>query len=165
MRWPGLWRDITLNGIVASPLVPINLRWRLLKAFGMNVERSTISPRVWFGSPRLSIGRGSYINTGCLFSTHEPITIGQNCYFGMRVLITASSHELGPSERRAGPLSTAPVVVGDGAWSGANVTILPGVTIGAGTVIGAGAVVTKDCKPNSLYLGVPATWIRDLDDA
>ena len=45
---------------------------------------------------------------------------------------------------------------------GANVTILPGVTIEDGVVIGAGSVVTKDCKSNTLYAGVPAKEIRNL---
>jgi len=47
-------------------------------------------------------------------------------------------------------------VIGDGAWIGARVIILPGVTVGAGAVIAAGSVVTSDCAPDSLYAGVPA---------
>ena len=40
---------------------------------------------------------------------------------------------------------------------------MPGVEIGEGTVIGAGSVVTKNCDSNSLYYGVLAYKVRDLD--
>ena len=55
------------------------------------------------------------------------------------------------------------IFIGDGCWIGANVTILPGIEIGTGCIIGAGALVTKNCKPNGLYVGVPAKRIRDLE--
>ena len=42
-------------------------------------------------------------------------------------------------------------------------TILPGVTIGKCSVIGAGALVIDNVEPYSIYAGVPARKIRDLD--
>jgi len=42
---------------------------------------------------------------------------------------------------------------------GANATIVCGVTIGEYALIGSGAVVTKDVKPYSLMVGVPARQI------
>ena len=163
--WPGLWRNIVLNTIISSSLVPVPLRWRLLRAYGADVAHSRISPGVWIGSKRLVIGEGAFINMGCMLSTHSPVTIGRRAYLGMGVTVSTSTHELGPSEARAGKLVTAPVLIGDGCWIGANSTILPGVTIGAGTVIAAGAVVTRDCDPDSLYAGVPAQKKRDLEHA
>lgn len=160
--WPGLLRNFYLNRIVSSSMVPMPARWRLLRAYGASVERSRISPGVWFGSRRIAIGGGSYINTRCMFSTHAQITIGENVYFGMGVLVTTASHEVGPSQQRAGALTVAPVRIGDGCWIGANVTVLPGVTIGPGTIVAAGAVVTADCDANALYAGVPARKKRDL---
>lgn len=160
--WPGLWRNIVLNTVVSSSLVPVPLRWRLLRAYGADVAPCTISPGVWIGSRRLTVGAGAFINTGCMFSTHAPITIGPRAYLAMRVMVSTSTHEMGPSGARAGALVTAPVTIGAGCWIGANVTILPGVTIGDGTIVAAGAVVTRDCEPNALYGGVPAEKKRDL---
>ncbi|MBO9627074.1 MAG: hypothetical protein J7484_11960 [Microbacterium sp.] len=161
--WPGAGRDLWLNGVISSTLMPVPLRWRLLRAYGAAVERCNISPGVWIGSRRLSIGEGAFLNTGVMISTHAPVSIGRNTFLAMRVTITTSSHEIGPSSKRAGKLTSAPVTIGDGCWIGAGVTILPGVTIGNGTIIAAGAVVTADCEPDSLYAGVPAVRKRALE--
>ncbi|ALX66431.1 acyltransferase [Microbacterium sp. XT11] len=161
--WPGLGRDIWLNKVIASTLVPTPLRWRMLRAYGAQVEACTISPGAWIGSDRLRIGEGTYINTGVMISTHAPVTIGRRVFVAMRVTITTSSHEVGPATKRAGKITAAPVTIGDGCWIGAGTPILPGVTIGEGTIVAAGSVVTTDCEPNSLYAGVPAVRKRALD--
>lgn len=106
--WPGVGRDLWLNGVISSTLMPTPLRWRLLRAFGADVSPCTISPGVWLGSRRLSIGEGSFLNTGVLISTHAPVTIGRGVFLAMRVTITTSSHEVGPPSKRAGALVSAP---------------------------------------------------------
>ena len=42
---------------------------------------------------------------------------------------------------------------------GANCTIVCGITVGAYATVAAGAVVTKDVKPHSLMVGVPAKQV------
>ncbi|MFJ6268600.1 acyltransferase [Pseudarthrobacter oxydans] len=162
--WPGAVRDVILNTLIASPLFPRPLRWRALRMYGMSVGQCKISPDVWFGSSRVTIGEGTFINYGCMFNTSAPVTIGRNCDIGMRVTFVTSSHELGGTLRRAGAAAFAPISVGEGSWIGANATILPGVTIGAGVVVAAGAVVVGDCAAHGLYVGVPARRVRDLPD-
>lgn len=93
--WTELRRDIVLNRVVASPLMPRRLRWKVLRAYGMDVAKSKISPEVWFGSSRLTIGNGTFINYGCMFNTSAPVAIGRNCDIGMRVTFVTSSHETG----------------------------------------------------------------------
>ena len=158
-----LWQGLTFNGIVAWGIVPRGLRWRLLRLLGMDIAHSAISPGVWFGSARVTIGQGTFVNRECMFSTHERITLGSNVDVGMRVTFITATHEVGPPSRRAGLHKTAPITVGDGAWIGAGVIILPGVMVGAGAIIAAGAVVTSDCMPNRVYGGVPARELRSLD--
>jgi Acetyltransferase (isoleucine patch superfamily) len=58
----------------------------------------------------------------------------------------------------------APIKVGNNVFIGAYTNILPGVSIGDNVVIGACSVVTKDLPPNGVYAGVPARYIRSLDD-
>lgn len=162
--WPGLWRDLVLNTLISSSWFPQPLRWRALRAYGMNICRCYISPGVWFGSERVTIGRGTFVNYRCMFNTSAPISIGANCDIGMEVLFATSSHEVGSSSRRAGCAVALPIAVGDGVWIGARSVILPGATIGDGAVIAAGAVVTGNVEPNALYGGVPAKRMRDLQD-
>lgn len=51
-------------------------------------------------------------------------------------------------------------VIGDGAWIGMRVMIMPGIKIGEGAVIAAGAVVTKDVEPYAVVGGNPAQLIK-----
>lgn len=52
------------------------------------------------------------------------------------------------------------VIIEEGVWCGANVTIMKGVTIGRESIVAAGAVVTKSCPPYSIIGGVPAKVIK-----
>ena len=77
-------------------------------------------------------------------------------------MLITGTHHLGEEYQRAGVETALPITVGDGAWIGANCTILPGVTIGRGAVVAAGSVVTKSIGDNEMYAGVPAKLIRVL---
>jgi maltose O-acetyltransferase len=149
-------RDIGINSIAGSRIVPISHRWRVVRVFGLKAEPSIIRAGTFFGGPRISIGKGAFINEQCYFDNSAPITIGAKVDIGPRVIVITGSHVMGPSERRAGTLSTAPVTIGDGAWIGADTTILPGVTIGPGAVIGAGSLVLTDVAANTKAFGRPA---------
>ena len=164
MREIKAWgRDVVLNVLVASPLLPRPLRWRALRLFGLDVVRARISAGGFYGSRRISIGEASLLNYQVFIDSSHQVTIGERCHVGMRTVIITGSHEVGTPARRAGVASGGPVAIGDGSWIGANVTILPGVSIGRGCVVAAGAVVAEDCGPDGLYAGVPARRIRSLD--
>ncbi len=145
-------------------MVPIRARRRLLRGLGVSVGDAIIGDRVWFGGKDIRFGSGVYVNRGVGFDNSARITIGDRVSIGHDVLICTSTHDLGPSHKRAGAPGGLPIEIGDGVWIGARAVILPGVSIGPGCVIAAGAVVSSDCEPNGLYAGVPARRVRDLSD-
>ncbi|UVJ38733.1 DapH/DapD/GlmU-related protein [Arthrobacter sp. CJ23] len=158
--WPTLSRDIVLNTVLSSVLIPTVFRWKFYSLLGMRIEKSRICPNVWMGDRNVQIGSGTFINYRCVFNTAGGVTIGRDCDIAMDVSFITSTHELGGPSRRAGTPKTAPINIGSGVWIGARAVILPGVTVGDGVVIAAGSVVTRDCEPHTLYAGVPAKAIN-----
>lgn len=59
--------------------------------------------------------------------------------------------------------SFAPIKVGNNVMVGSGVQVMPGVSIGDNVIIAAGAVVSRDIPSDSIYGGVPARKISDLD--
>lgn len=121
------------------------------------------------GLENLSVGYGTSIPKGSTFyCTNAPLTIGKKVVFGPKPTIITGDHridvigkhiiDVGDGEKL--PENDLPVVIEDGVWCGANVTILKGVTIGRGSVVAAGAVVTKSFPPYSIIGGVPAKLIK-----
>lgn len=117
------------------------------------------------------IGKNTFFNFNFSCQDDAAVTIGECCDFGPNVTIATPLHPMLSDERRRlmCPDGTAkrlcwakPVVIGDGCWICANVTILPGVTIGENCVIGAGSVVTRSIPANSFAAGNPCRVIRTL---
>lgn len=111
----------------------------------------------------ISVGKNVFINSGGKFQDQGGISIGNGVLIGHNVTLLTLNHDENPARRQ--DLHAAPVCIGDNAWLGANVTVLPGVTIGAGAIIGAGAVVTKDIPENAVAVGIPAKVIRTITGA
>jgi maltose O-acetyltransferase len=157
-----------LIGLI-PPLVGNRLRTKILRWAGVAIGRGTTVGGMLSvhggGRPasRVRIGTNCWINDSCVFDASATITIGDNVALGQGVMILTNTHELGPSDYRAGRLISLPVVVGDGAWIGARTTVLPGVTIGPGAIVAAGALVKNPVAANTMVAGVPARQVRALD--
>lgn len=114
-----------------------------------------------YGS-NITIGARTFVNYGLVALDVAPITIGDDVQIATNVQLLTPTHPLDAGLRRAKWEAAEPIVIGDNAWLGGGVIVLPGVTIGANAVIGAGAVVTKDVPAGVLAVGNPARVIRDL---
>lgn len=153
------------NVIAPSAVWNSRRRAQLLRQAGVRIGRgSKVNPGIAFiGDPTLlTIGEDVFVNSDLLVGSNAPITIADGASIGPRVTLVPTTHEVGPSARRAGEVTAAPIVIGAGAWLGAGVTVISGVTIGAGAIVAAGAVVAADLEPNGLYGGVPAKHIKEL---
>ena len=156
--------------------LPDTQRYSMVRAaFARKLLKASLGPDTFIrrgidfgGTPSgFRAGTRCFFNRRCTFEAQNSsgtITIGDHVAIGHEVLITVGSHEFGPSECRAGSDTHRPVTIGDGAWIGARAVILPGVTIGRGAVIAAGAVVNKDVPADELWAGVPARFIRKLEE-
>jgi len=153
--------ELLVNGLAASRIMAPGLRNIIYRSCGMNNNAWKIRHNCYFESKWVTIGKGSYINARCNFQ--GAVNIGENTFIAMNVLFMAVTHEMGDSSKRAGKMLFKEITIGNGCWIGGGASVLPGVSIGNGCVIAAGSVVTKDCKPNGLYAGVPAKRIKDLD--
>lgn len=129
---------------------------------GENV-RVVSSARFYLGG-NLFIGDETWIGHDVLVCGGDAdVIIGARVDIAPRVLLITGSHRVDVSgERAAGPGYSSPIVIGDGAWIGANATLLGGVTVGRGSVVAAGAVVTSDVAPGTLVAGVPAKDLKSL---
>lgn len=108
------------------------------------------------------IGEGVFINAGCRFQDQGGIYIDDGALIGHNVVIATLNHSMKASERAN--MIPKPVRIGKNAWIGSSSTILPGVTIGEGAVVAAGAVVSKDVEPFTVVGGVPAKFIKAIEE-
>lgn len=151
--------------LVGSPAFPMTVRVALMRCrkgikIGNNVS---IGSRCIFSDDlKLTIGDNVFINDGCRFYGNVLVSIGAGCAIGYETMLCAMTHEIGNSANRARGLVAKPIVLETGVWTGARVTILPGVTISKGCIIAAGAIVVRSCEVNGLYGGVPARKLKEL---
>jgi acetyltransferase-like isoleucine patch superfamily enzyme len=101
----------------------------------------------------LTIGDNVSINVNNMIACHEKIVIGDGVQFSPNVQIYDHDHDFrAEGGISAGKYKTAPVVIGNNCWIGANSVILRGVTIGDNVVIGAGSVVLGNIESDSVYV-------------
>lgn len=110
---------------------------------------------------RLIIGEDSRIGCYSVFNCGADVTVGKKVLISGFVYVQSSSHGI-----RAGfdildqPHEHLPIRIGDGAWLGSHVSVLPGTVIGDGAVIGSKAVARGQIPPSAVAVGVPAKVIR-----
>lgn len=141
-----------------------SLRQALLQLLGARFGSGTvIRGGGYIYGGKLITGIKCQINRSCYLDFTESITFGDNVVVGHGATFITAEHPIKDSTRRAGSVCGRPIVVEDGAWIGANSTILPGITVGKGAIVAAGAVVTKDVPPDVIVAGVPAKVVKKLD--
>jgi acetyltransferase-like isoleucine patch superfamily enzyme len=112
---------------------------------------------------QLSIGDRVFLNYGTSISAHSMVRVEDDCKIGQySIVMDCDWHELETPRHDGGHGMPRPVVLEQGVWLGARVTVLKGVTIGRGSVIGAGSVVVSDIPEAVVAAGVPARVIREL---
>ena len=112
----------------------------------------------------VKIGNGCYVGFNVMCDTNFPemIQIGNHVTISHNTSIY--THTITPCKcyLREMYRHIKKVKIGNGAWVGANCTILPGTAIGSNSMVGAGSVVSCDTQSYYLYAGNPCKKIKKL---
>lgn len=155
-----LWTIIWL--IFARPLPRrVGNSWKLflLRFFGAKMH----SKAVVYSSVRIYAPWNLEMNAySCLAPEVDcynvaKVTIGSHTTISQKSYLCTASHDISKSNN---PLVTAPIIIEDQVWIGADAFIGMGVTVGQGAVIGARAAVFKDVAPWTIVGGNPAKVIK-----
>lgn len=103
---------------------------------------------------------GIFVNRNCNIVSMDSIHIMKNVTIGPNVCIYDHDHNTQKNINDSSDFVTAPIVIEENVWIGANVSILKGVTIGKNAVVAAGSSVTKNIPDNVVVGGVPAKIIK-----
>ncbi|MGE5290984.1 MAG: sugar O-acetyltransferase [Micromonosporaceae bacterium] len=147
----------------SSANAPQERRRILAELLGALGEGAVIRPPLYcdYGY-QLRVGARTFINFGLMALDVARITIGDDVQIGPNVQLLTPTHPVDAEPRRAKWESAKPITIGNNAWLGGGVIVLPGITIGENTVVGAGAVVTRDLPANVIAAGNPARVVRSL---
>ena len=119
------------------------------KKIGVNLGKNVlIAESVSFDSEPylIEIGDGTKITNNVRFVTHDG---------GVYVLRKAYDQDADLFGK---------IKIGSNCFIGNNVSIMPNVTIGDNVIIGYGSIVTKDIPSNEVWAGVPAKFIKTIDE-
>jgi acetyltransferase-like isoleucine patch superfamily enzyme len=167
---PRLWVKWFVNPFIHKRGAGSSIRWRtrvdVLPFNGFRLGNgSTIEDfsTINNGVGDVVIGDHSLIGMGNVII--GPVTIGHHVIFAQNVVASGLNHGYEdihmPISKQN--INTAPIVIEDECWIGANVVIVAGVTIGKHCVIAAGSIVTKDIPSYSVAVGNPARVIKQYD--
>lgn len=106
----------------------------------------------------VKIGARSRVGLYSVFNGGASINISKNCLVSGFVYLQTSMHKTtDPNLDIADQgYDHDQINIGNGAWLGAHVVVMPGCSIGARAVVGSNAVVTRSVGDSVTVAGVPA---------
>jgi acetyltransferase-like isoleucine patch superfamily enzyme len=155
--------------------IPVTLWRQEFISVGKNVYlgpgswlQVTSNARVENDAPVIEIMDGVSVTGMCFISASEKVVIGKNVLMGRFVHISDHSHifdDVSKAIKNQGVSEGRAVRIGDGAWLGQGVVVLPGVSIGRNSVIGANSVVKNDIPDYCVAVGAPARVVRRIAES
>jgi len=171
---------LRLNGVVfgkglrtfnAVPSLQINRKSGKV-LFGNNVTFNNYTDQSWNSKCKLYVLKGASLRigdhsgmNGSMIFCANSITIGEYVNIGGGTRISDTNHHNLDWKKRRDPKTnliakTAPIIIEDDVFIGANCYIGKGVTIGARTIIAAGSVVVKSIPSDCIAGGNPCRVIK-----
>ena len=155
-----MWRLTWL--LLAYWTPPSFAKWRrfLLKIWGAQMGvRADVRGTANIWSPEnLIMENDSLIAQGVICYNQATITICSGAIVSQSAYLCASGHNIDDPDFR---LIAKPIKIGAKAWIATQAFVGPGVVIGEGAVLGARAVTFKNLETKKVYIGNPATPLRE----
>lgn len=133
-------------------------------------ENTLFQPHCWLtldlDKARITIGENCFINLGVMIAAQDHVSIGDWTMIANGCFIGDAAHRFDDPNTPVplqGFTTKGPVEIGENVWLGVNCVVTSGVTIGDRCVIGAGSVVTTDIPANSIAAGAPAKVIKTIE--
>jgi putative colanic acid biosynthesis acetyltransferase WcaF len=138
---------------------PSGVKVGLLRLFGAKVGKGVcIKPQVNIHLPwKLTVGDFAWIGEEAFILNFEPVKIGSSACISQRAFLCGGNHDYRDPAMK---YRNGPIMIGDGAWVGAQVFVGPGVTIGVDAVVTAGNIVTKDLPAGMVCSGNPCVPVK-----
>lgn len=108
----------------------------------------------------VGITRGTYISAVRSVHIKTNVMIGPYCFIGD---YDHNYKDISKPIAQQPLVNIKPVVIEEGVWIGAHVTVVSGATIGKNSVVGANSVVTHNIPDYCLAAGVPAKVIKKFN--
>lgn len=128
------------------------------KAVKQSREFATLVHPEVFISSDVRLGKGVFINKGCIITTNitigDHVSINPGCGIGHDAVIGNYSTLMWHVN------ISGSVEIAEGCLLGTKATVLQGKKIGSWTIVGAGTVVTRDLPANCTAVGIPAKVIK-----
>lgn len=131
----------------------------LLRCFGAKLSDTAVvysGTRV-YAPWKLEMGKHSCLADGVDCYNVDTVRIGDNTTVSQKSYLCTASHDITKPNL---PLVTAPIIIEDQVWVGADAFIGMGVTVKQGAVIGARASVYKNVEAWTVVGGNPAKVIK-----
>ncbi len=109
------------------------------------------------------IGSDSRIGLGSVLI--GPVNVGKQVILAQNIVASGLNHTYTDVSTpiRLQKVTTAPIIIEDEVWIGANAVLTAGITIGKHSVVAGGAVVTKSVPAYCVAAGNPARVIKKYD--
>lgn len=128
-----------------------------------NVKKGLILDNTYFNYGNLSIGENAFLGRKVFLDLANKIVIKKDAVISEGVSIL-THQDVGERMLKSHyKRKDGDVILDEGCFIGANVTILCGVRVGRCSVVAAGAVVNKDVPDYTVVGGVPAKFLKNLN--
>ncbi len=148
-------------------MIPFFSIKRVFSVFFLRIQELNVWPGCFRGVllrlAGVKVGKNTHIGGGNLFDSIRPdlICVGDNTTISVRCVIV--SHFVKQKVGRREWFFDK-VVIGKNVYLGANVVICQPVHIGDNSAVAAGAVVTKNIPEGEIWGGVPARFIKKIEE-